>query len=121
MIRMNKYLASAGIGSRRKCDEYIIDGKVSVNGQVEKKLGVRVDELKDIIFFEGNEVKIEKNLLYIILNKPIDIITSAKDEFGGRRRGAAGYPRHRRLLSDARARAPRPRRPRRPAVDHLVR
>jgi len=81
MIRLNKYLASAGIGSRRKCDEYIIDGKVSVNGQVEKKLGVRVDELKDIIFFEGNEVKIERNLLYIILNKPIDIITSAKDEF----------------------------------------
>jgi pseudouridine synthase len=81
MIRLNKFLASAGIGSRRRCDDYIMDGKVSVNGQVVQKLGVRIDELNDKIDFEGKEVKIERKLLYIILNKPKGIITSARDEY----------------------------------------
>jgi pseudouridine synthase len=58
-----------------------MDGKVSVNGQVVQKLGVRIDELNDKIDFEGKEVKIERKLLYIILNKPKGIITSARDEY----------------------------------------
>ena len=81
MIRLNKFLASAGIGSRRKCDDYIMEGKVSVNGRVVQKLGVRVDEFNDRISFEGTDVKIKRDLLYIILNKPKDIITSASDEY----------------------------------------
>ena len=81
MIRLNKFLATAGIGSRRKCDDYITDGKVSVNGQVVQKLGVKIDELKDKILFEGSEVKIERQLLYILLNKPKGIITTASDEY----------------------------------------
>ena len=81
MIRLNKFLAKAGVGSRRKCDDYITDGKVSVNGQVVQKLGVKIDELNDKISFEGIEVKIEGDLLYIVLNKPKGIITSASDEY----------------------------------------
>ena len=81
MIRLNKFLASAGIGSRRKCDDYITAGKVSVNGRVVQKLGVRIDELKDRISFEGTDVTLKKDLLYIILNKPKGIITSASDEY----------------------------------------
>jgi len=81
MIRLNKYLASAGIGSRRKCDDYIVEGKVSVNGKVVQSRGIRIDELNDIVTFEGNEVKIKKDFLYVILNKPKGIITSASDEY----------------------------------------
>jgi 23S rRNA pseudouridine2605 synthase len=81
MMRLNKFLDSAGIGSRRKCDDYIVEGKVSVNGEVVQKLGIRIEELTDTITFEGNKVKCEKNFLYIILNKPKGIITSAKDEY----------------------------------------
>ena len=61
MMRLNKFLASAGIGSRRKCDDYIVEGKVSVNGEVVQKLGIRIDELTDKITFGGNEVKFEKD------------------------------------------------------------
>jgi pseudouridine synthase len=81
MMRLNKFLAAAGVGSRRKCDDYIVDGKVSVNGQVVQKLGIRIDELNDKISFEGSEVKIQEELIYIILNKPKGIITSASDEY----------------------------------------
>jgi len=81
MIRLNKFLASAGIGSRRKCDDYILAGKVSVNGQVVKKLGVRIDEFTDRVSFEGIDVSIKTDFLYILLNKPKNIITSAKDEY----------------------------------------
>ena len=80
MIRLNKFLATAGIGSRRKCDDHIVKGKVSVNGEVVQKLGVKIDELNDIISFEGSEVKIDRDLIYIVLNKPKGIITSASDE-----------------------------------------
>jgi pseudouridine synthase len=80
MMRLNKFLASAGIGSRRKCDDYIVQGKITVNGEVVKQLGVKIDEFKDTVAFDGKEVKLEKNLLYIILNKPKGIITSASDE-----------------------------------------
>lgn len=81
MMRLNKFLAAAGIGSRRKCDDFITDGKVSVNGEIVQKLGVRIDEFNDKISFEGKDVKVEKNLIYVVLNKPKGIITSASDEF----------------------------------------
>jgi len=81
MIRLNKFLASAGIGSRRKCDDYIVDGKVSVNGQIVTTLGIRIDELNDTITFEGKDVKLKHNLVYIILNKPEGIITTSSDEY----------------------------------------
>jgi pseudouridine synthase len=81
MIRLNKFLASAGIGSRRKCDDYIVEGKITVNGEVVQQLGVKIDEFSDTVTFDGKEVKVERNLIYLILNKPKGIITSAKDEF----------------------------------------
>ena len=80
-MRLNKFLASAGIGSRRKCDDYIVEGKISVNGEVVTQLGVKIDEVNDLVRFEGKEVKLDKNLVYLILNKPKGIITSARDEF----------------------------------------
>ena len=82
-IRLQKYLAEAGIASRRKCEEYIIQGRVKVNGQVVTTLGSKINPKKDSIFFDGKEVKEkEKEYIYILLNKPIGYVTTAKDQFG---------------------------------------
>jgi pseudouridine synthase len=80
MIRLNKYLASAGVGSRRKCDDYIVAGRVSVNGEPVSKLGVKIDEENDEVCFDGAPVRPLTNDIYILLNKPEGIITTADDE-----------------------------------------
>ena len=80
-IRLQKYLAEAGIGSRRKCEEYIEQGKVKVNGNI-AALGTKVDPEKDKVEFEEKEInKIEENI-YILLNKPIGYVTTVNDHFG---------------------------------------
>jgi pseudouridine synthase len=81
MIRLNKFLALSGVGSRRKCDEYILEGLITVNGEVVNELGTKIDEQHDTVTFKGNKVQQEHNLVYLILNKPTGIITSAKDEY----------------------------------------
>jgi 23S rRNA pseudouridine2605 synthase len=81
MMRLNRYLAQAGVASRRKCDEIILQGKVTVNGEKVVELGVRVDEIQDKITFDGSPVNLPHNFKYIILNKPAGYITTAKDEF----------------------------------------
>jgi 23S rRNA pseudouridine2605 synthase len=81
MIRLNKFLAHAGIASRRKCDEYIKNGLITVNGEVMTTLGVTIDEEQDIITYNGKEIKYKEPSVYIILNKPAGVISSVKDEF----------------------------------------
>ena len=78
--RLQKFLANAGIASRRKCEELILDGKVEVNGEVATELGTKVSE-KDIIKYNGKIVKPEEEKVYILLNKPIGYVTTAKDQF----------------------------------------
>lgn len=80
MVRLQKYLADSGIASRRKCEELILDGKVEVNGNVVNELGIKVSE-KDIVKFNGKIVKPEEEKIYILLNKPIGYVTTAKDQF----------------------------------------
>ena len=79
-IRLNKYLASAGVASRRKCDELITLGKVKVNGKVITKLGLQIDADKDEIEFEGTIVYPAEKKLYIVLNKPVGFVSTVKDE-----------------------------------------
>jgi len=81
MERLQKYLAECGIASRRKCEEYIISGRVKVNNKIIKDLGVKIDPEVDIIKFDGKIVKRNLNLVYIMLNKPVGYITSSKDQF----------------------------------------
>ena len=81
-MRLQKYLAEAGIASRRKSEELIIQGKVSVNGNVVTELGTQVIPNVDIVKYEGKEVIIDNNFVYILLNKPIGYVTTAKDQFG---------------------------------------
>ena len=82
-IRLQKYLASKGIASRRKCEEYIVQGKVKINGEIVKELGIKVNPNEVKIEFNGKEIKnIDEPHVYILLNKPIDYVTTVKDQFG---------------------------------------
>ena len=82
MERLQKYLANCGVASRRKCEEYISQGKVSVNGKIVKELGTKIEPGIDEICFEEKEVKESKERpIYILLNKPIGYITTVKDQF----------------------------------------
>ncbi|MCK5077280.1 MAG: rRNA pseudouridine synthase [Calditrichia bacterium] len=80
MIRLNKYLASCGIASRRKCDQFIMEGMVTINNQLVTEPGTQVNEEKDIVRFKSNFVKPEEKMVYILLNKPAGIVTSVEDE-----------------------------------------
>ncbi|GAB4448441.1 MAG: hypothetical protein Fur0028_03520 [Bacteroidales bacterium] len=81
-IRLNRYLANAGICSRREADEYIKAGLVKVNGVVVTELGTKVQPT-DEIKFNNEAIKIE-NKVYILLNKPKDYVTTTTDERGRR-------------------------------------
>ena len=79
--RLQKYLANAGIASRRKCEELISNGRITVNGEVVTELGVKIDPEKDQIEYNGKPVKNNIEYVYILLNKPIGYVTTAKDQF----------------------------------------
>ncbi len=76
-IRLNKFLANAGICSRREADEYITAGVVSVNGEVVKELGTKVKR-SDLVRFHDQPVSIERKV-YVLLNKPKDCVTTSDD------------------------------------------
>lgn len=90
MIRLNKHIASLGFSSRRKADELIISGKIKVNGSIIKNLGNKVCPETDIIHIEDvsqktNQIMVDykkDNKLYIMLNKPIDYISSTTNAQG---------------------------------------
>jgi pseudouridine synthase len=79
LIRLNKYLADAGIDSRRKVEELITTGRVEVNGKTVTELSIKIDPSLDIICVDGEKVKEEKKV-YFLLNKPKGFITSRSDE-----------------------------------------
>jgi 23S rRNA pseudouridine2605 synthase len=77
-IRLNRYIANAGICSRRKADELIEAGVISVNGEVISELGFKVNPMKDEIRYNGELLQREK-MVYVLLNKPKDYITTTDD------------------------------------------
>ncbi len=81
-VRLQKYLANAGVASRRKAEELILAGKVKVNGIVVTELGVKVSPNKDKVEYDGKVVVSQLNEnVYILLNKPIGYVTTVKDQF----------------------------------------
>ena len=82
IVRLQKYLAEAGIASRRKSEELILSGRVSVNGKAVLKLGAKVDEEKDVIEFDGRRVVKNQKYVYVIFNKPEGCVSTVKDQFG---------------------------------------
>lgn len=77
-IRLNRYIANSGICSRRKADELIAAGVVTVNGEVVSELGAKVNPSADQIRYNGELLKREK-MVYVLLNKPKDFITTTDD------------------------------------------
>lgn len=80
-IRLQKYLANSGVASRRKCEELILEGKISVNGEVVTELGTKINPTVDKVIYCGKEIQNSEKLVYILLNKPIGYVTTAKDQF----------------------------------------
>ena len=81
MDRIQKILSAAGVASRRKAEELILDGRITVNGKIVTELGTKVDTKKDKVYFDDNLVKVENHKRYILLNKPEGYISSSVDQF----------------------------------------
>lgn len=79
--RLQKFLANSGVASRRKCEELITQGKVKVNGKVVTELGTKINPEKDNVEFNGKTITMRKEKMYVLLNKPIGYVTTAKDQF----------------------------------------
>jgi len=83
LMRLNKFLAHAGVCSRREADRWIAEGRVSVNGRVVQELGEKVAPDRDKIVANGATVRgAEEKPAYILLNKPAGRVVSVKDQFG---------------------------------------
>ena len=78
MVRLQKFLSSAGVCSRRQGEEYIKKGYVKVNGEVVIELGTKVDPTRDRIEIDRELIKEAQNRVYIVLNKPEGYVTSCK-------------------------------------------
>ncbi len=81
-MRLNKFLAGAGVDSRRKCDEIIAKGRVRINAKVVKKMGVQVDPIRDIITVDNRPVRLKQDFVYFMLNKPTGVVTTVRDPKG---------------------------------------
>ncbi|WP_051284052.1 pseudouridine synthase [Desulforegula conservatrix] len=75
-VRLQKFLASAGVCSRRAGEEMILSGLVKVNGKTITELGTRIDPEKDVVLVKGKNVTIQDQYVYIALNKPAGFVTS---------------------------------------------
>ena len=80
-VRLQKFLAEAGVASRRNSEKLILEGRVSVNGKVVSILGTKVDPLSDEVCFDGEVVSAEQKKLYLF-HKPIGIVTTLSDPQG---------------------------------------
>ncbi len=82
--RLQKVIAAAGVASRRVAENLIVEGRVTVNGEVVEALGRRVDPESDAIAVDGVPVQIDTSRRYVVLNKPVGIVSSLQDERGRR-------------------------------------
>jgi len=81
-VRLQKYLAMAGIASRRKAEEYIAAGRVKVDGKINTAMGQQIIPGKQTILFDNKEVKTKEQPIYILLNKPKGYVTTLSDPQG---------------------------------------
>lgn len=81
-VRLQKVLASAGLGSRRACEDLITAGRVTVDGVPVVELGVRVDPAKAAIHVDGMRVQLDTSMVTIALNKPLGVVSTMHDPDG---------------------------------------
>lgn len=81
-MRIAKFLASAGVASRRKCEELIFEGKVSVNGAVISEPGTQVDPEKDEVRVGKKRISVPEEKVYIMFNKPVGCVSTCSDDKG---------------------------------------
>jgi len=81
-VRLQKVMASAGVASRRVCEEMIAEGRVEVDGQVVTELGVRVDPQTAVIHVDGLRIQLDENMVYLVFNKPKGVVSTMEDPDG---------------------------------------
>jgi 23S rRNA pseudouridine2605 synthase len=79
--RLQKVLAAAGVASRRVCEGFIIEGRVTVNGEV-AELGAKVDQTRDVVAVDGERVNVDPDRVYLMLNKPQGVLSTVEDPDG---------------------------------------
>ena len=79
-MRINKFLASCGIASRRNSEQYVLEGRVKVNGKVVTALSTEIREDKDVVTLDGKVVSLPKKHIYLMMNKPKGFICSVSDD-----------------------------------------
>ncbi len=77
-MRLQKYIANSGVCSRRKSEELILAGKVTVNDKVVKELGTKINPDKDIVTVNKKRIELIKDYKYILINKPVRICNNSK-------------------------------------------
>jgi pseudouridine synthase len=81
-IRLQKVMASAGVASRRVCEEMIAEGRVEVDGQVVTELGVRIDPKSAVVHVDGLRIQLDENMVYMVFNKPKGVVSTMEDPDG---------------------------------------
>lgn len=79
MLRLNRFIAESGISSRRKAEEFILQGRVAVNTKIVTELSFKVNPEKDEVFVDGERIK-PKRFVYYLLNKPAGVVSTTNDE-----------------------------------------
>ena len=80
--RLQKFIANSGFCSRRKAEEYIINGFVKVNGNTVRELGTKINPDKDEVMVKNQRMEKVNKKIYVLLNKPIGYVTTTKEQFG---------------------------------------
>ena len=78
-MRINKYLALCGLGSRRKCEEFVTNGEINVNGKIVTNLATEINPKKDKVYHNDNLLTPPTNYVYYKLNKPKGYISATED------------------------------------------
>lgn len=81
-VRLQKALAAAGVASRRVCEDLIVAGKVVVNGKRVTELGTRINPETDRVSVNGTPIQLDVSRIYLMLNKPVGVVSSMADENG---------------------------------------
>lgn len=87
LIRLQKLLAQSGVASRRKCEELMLDGLVTVDGEVVTRLGTKVDPRTAVIRVDGQRLPPISPHVYLVLNKPLGVVSTMSDPEGRRNLG----------------------------------